>query len=688
MITLEQISKLIPYVAGTMLVSYGMLLLFQVRRIQSINNKQIQEIAELVGEGYQAFIRRVLSSMIQILIYSSLVFILVQYLIKHFVYWDQIGAFVFGGGLIAAITIMFARFSPQIPLKILEKSQIYLKDAIRTTFNASSSLAFIQTGAMILGLFLTIDILGPKACIGYGLGIIYTTFFLRIASGMFKSATDITEDTISELDSAIPKNDRRNPATLMDILGNFIGEVVGFSSDILGSFIFALISAVLLAYTMEISEIITPQSATILRTLPIIVISISMFTAIFTHLAASIRIKFQFQNFLLENLYASVAISGILTWIAILIFRIPVSIAFVSHTASNFHPLFSYLSGLIGAIFIATTSEWLSSNRFKPTQTISRNAEFGSVISFLTAFSLGLRSNLVFVFYIAIIALISVISSSYYGIAMATLGMLSTISTIMAINFFKPFSTAVYKMANLAETGMATEKNVKDLLRIGQTTAALGNGFNSGAAVLSAIALFFSFMLLNHISQSNFLIIDVPMLIGIIIGIGFPMLFSGLLMKGLIHATTNLMKEVSRQFREIPYLKEDKARPDIITASDKTSIWSINALTAPGFWMILLPLVIGILSIKALFGMVLGTLLIGLIQGFQWATLGDALNNAKGYIGQGFLGGPESKSYQYLAQADNIGDAFKDLMGPGMNILIKAISMIAMLIIVFRLIGI
>jgi K(+)-stimulated pyrophosphate-energized sodium pump len=220
--------------------------------------------------------------------------------------------------------------------------------------------------------------------------------------------------------------------------------------------------------------------------------------------------------------------------------------------------------------------------------------------------------------------------------------------------------------------------------RLGNTTIALGNGFASGAAVLATFSLLVSLVLIAKMNLNFVLNVNKDLLIGVVFGVSMPYIFSGLLLRNLTKMVLDLMQEIMNQFKEVPFLLEDKAKPDIYKAADKNICNCMNALIIPGILMALVPIFIGyILGIKILLGFVLGNFLIGFTQSFSWTNMGDALHNAKYYIANGNFGGKKSPTYENILVADNYGDAFKDLLSPSINILLKSVTIISALIIYF-----
>ena len=261
------------------------------------------------------------------------------------------------------------------------------------------------------------------------------------------------------------------------------------------------------------------------------------------------------------------------------------------------------------------------------------------------------------------------------------MGMLSLTCLIFIVKLFHPLARNAMKVATLSDYSHTAIQHLHRLNSIGTTTIALGNGFVSAAAILSTISLLFSLCLFGDLDLSYLLLIDAFLLVGILTGGTLPFIFSGFLLTGLRKAVLNSITEISRQFKEIPYLYEDKAKPDVIKASDKQACIAMDSLIIPGILMAAVPIIAGYgLGERFLFGIVLGTFLSGFNQGYFWSNLGDSLYQAKHVIEGGYYGGKESLLFSNIETAGNIGAFYKDLLGPSITILIKSVTIISMLV--------
>ena len=346
--------------------------------------------------------------------------------------------------------------------------------------------------------------------------------------------------------------------------------------------------------------------------------------------------------------------------------------------------ILAYLSGLLGAILISFTSEVLTSYKYKYSKNLATKAETGAAITSILGLSHGLRSHSFYLFFLLLMTSIAYYFCGIYGIAMACLGMLSITPTIISITSFGPLASSSSKIAKFSNSSTTSLKHTLQLNHLGQSTVAIGNGFASSTAIMSTFSLFFSFLLLSQQNITNLFYIDITWLIGLILGLGIPLITEGYLLKQVAKISISLNIEIIRQFKQIPYLKEGKAKPDLINVSDETSKMSMDGLIIPGILIVLTPILIGyFISLKMVIAFALGTLLSAVSLSFFWANTGDIINNAKHYIEKGHCGGKEGHPYKQIEISNNCGHAYKDVLSPALNILIKTVMILAATLLLF-----
>jgi len=339
----------------------GSVILYRINTA-TVQKSQASVLAKLLAEGIFTFNKRVFFSVLQIIIYVTLLTFILSALLHKPFSWLQIIAFFTGAILLSLSSIVGAAFAPKIATKTLERSRFYIKHGLMTLFNASFAISFIIMGTVVTGLLLVIATLGPQSAIGYGLGVSITAFFLRIGGGLFKTSTDIGADIMTALNDDMDTSDSNNPAKILDMVGNYIGDIIGFSSDMIGSYIMVILSC--LFFTGTISTLhsgITPQSMD--HNLPFILITISLLSSFIGFGVSSLRINAgAYKNCLLEGLYSALLVNGIGTYWALTQFSVRVG------ENPNLFPAF--LTGLVAAIFFGTTSEYLAERARSRLETI------------------------------------------------------------------------------------------------------------------------------------------------------------------------------------------------------------------------------------------------------------------------------------------------------------------------------
>ncbi|MEK7298684.1 MAG: sodium/proton-translocating pyrophosphatase, partial [Candidatus Margulisiibacteriota bacterium] len=557
-----------------------------------------------VAEGLTTFLKRSLASIVQIVVYSVLVFALFSYLFKTHFSWDQMKAFAIGGSYIATCAILVLWITPQLIRHLLVRHQrAYAHQLIAHILTSASGMSFVVLGLGMTAFVSVVLLWGVESLIGFGLGMVFAAFFLRIGGGLYKTTSDIAATSLEATSSPVPTFDRRNPVTLLEIAGDLIGGVMGFSTDIITSFFFSLIACVLFSSSFLAAGYVDTENALKLFVFPIVIATVALVVALVTWAFSRIRLRFRSQNILLESIYLAIVLVGGSTYLFARYLRIELNTAAVWGSSMGFHPILAYLTGLIGGALIGFTAEVLTSRRYKTSQRIAAHTEFGTAVTVINGFSSGLVSNGFYSFYMIGIAGLSFTFGGIYGIALAALGMLSTTPTLLAATLFTPIASNSLKIATLTDPDSPLESNARKADQLGQTTAPIGNGFASGAATLSTFALFFSLIMSTRADLERLFLMDPMLLFGILIGLALSLVFCGLLFRGLGKTVVTLIRETLRQFRDIPYLLEDKARPDVIKASTVLAAASIAALTWPALIMGLIPLVVGYaLGIKWLCG--------------------------------------------------------------------------------------
>jgi K(+)-stimulated pyrophosphate-energized sodium pump len=652
------------------LTSYGLFLFFKVSKIKTDTPNQ-SFVTSLVVDGLKAYWYRLFSSIIQVLISLIVVVAVFTYFFDKQFMVDQILGFLMGG--VAMLLVSFVSFTlyPKLIPAIINQNLGYLKDGILIQYKTTSSLSFLINSLPMIFLCISLLIFDIEVIIGFSLGLIFTALFLRIGGGLYYTSSDLANQLSFEFGENIPQNDKRNPGSIMELIGIYISQITGFICDVLGSYIFSVAGCLLTIFSLTKFQIVPHDILNNFYFFPFMMIFTGLASSFISYIFCVVRIKSEnHSNFLLEGIYLSIFLCGLSAFI-------------VSRITANQIVSFSpFIFGLIGAILICFLSEYITSQRFQPSKPSCTNAQFGSILPFLSSSSLGYKTNSVFLFISFSFLSASYLVSGTVGMIIAIFGFVCVTHTILQTKIFSHFSVITAKLSTLSSAKQISVQHLKKTESIGATTVAVGNGYATAAAILATFSILFSFIYIQHYDFKSLLVVDFRLLIGILIGLTLPFTVVSYLLKALSSQTIALLKEISRQYKEIPYLMENKSHPDIIKLSDHTTYMSMNAMIVPGILIGLVPIALGfVFGIKLSIGLIIGCFFTGFNQGLFWAVTGDSLHFAKRHIEDGHFGGKDSSTFYNIRSVDHIGKAYRDLLNPTLNILIKAVTIISIFVI-------
>lgn len=669
---------------GTSILSIlgGALLLFKILQNKEEENTAFQ-ISKLMIDGFHAYSKRFISSMLQIIIYTAIVLLVFSHIFKQPFDLKKVVTFFLGGSIIMILLIIKTQLIPKLMPRILQKSQKYLPESIIQVNNSVTAFAWISSGSLTLGLLLSYLSLGPTSLIGYGAGVIFSAFFLRTGGGLVKAASSISLDISKKMNPTLPQ-DKSNPGRYLNILSNFSGQFFGFEADIISSFILSIIALILMVTSLENVHLISIEAMKNSILIAVIALNLNLITSWMSYSISTLRAKaFKTSNLLLEGLYGAILTTIVIIGLVFSQIHINISAIPFLDREQNAHLFLAYLTGIIVAILIGFTSEFLTSYRFQPTKKIAEISDHGAIITIFKSISTGYLSTSLYLTYIASALVICVYYAGILGPIMASLGMLSVTSTMTIISTFPSFATALNKLQKLTEEDNQINRNTQQINQIGQTTAALGNGLVASASIMATLSVFIALIFHGKAPLLSAMSLNLNWFIGLIIGIMMPYSFVGALLYYLQKLIRKTSTEIQRQFKEIPFLKEGKAKPDITKATDDQVRYATDSMIIPGILMALPPIAIGYGSgSQMLLSFTLGILLTGLAKSYAWANTGDAAHSARNYIENGHFGGKESPHFHHIQTTDNLGEAYKDLLSPSLNLFVKAITILAGLIII------
>ena len=634
---------------------------------QDEGNKDIIFIGNAIKEGAMAFLSkeyRVLS--IVVIIVAIIITLLLDFdILNNSNYQLPNIAISYIAGALGSAIAGFVGMSIAVRANYRTTVQAMkgLNPALRIAFNSGAVMGISVVSIGLLGITIIHLIFNStQAAAGFGFGASTIALFARVGGGIYTKAADIGADLVGKLEVGIPEDDPRNPATIADNVGDNVGDVAGMGADLFESYVGSIIATMTLVsvVTFTISE----ESATLL---PFFIASVGIISSIIGTFLVRTK-EGASMGSLLWSLRTGIFSAGIIVLIVTLLM--------------SFTDLFSIevfwiiLTGLVAGIIIGTASEVATSYEYKYTKNLAEQAKTGPATIIIGGLGLGMMSTIIPTIVIIAAMAISYQLGGFYGIALAAVGMLSTLGITLATDAYGPVADNAGGIAVQAKLKPEVRERTDALDSLGNTTAATGKGFAIGSAVLTAGALLFSYSIIAEIEVINLL--KVKVLIGLIIGTLMPFVFSALTMQAVGAAAIDMVNEVRRQFKEIKGLLEGKAVADYAKAVEISTNGSLKAMIIPGLIAIIAPIATGlILDKEALGAMLAGAIASGFLLAIMMANSGGAWDNAKKYIESGKLGGKGSDAHSAAVVGDTVGDPFKDTSGPALNILIKLMTIIS-----------
>jgi K(+)-stimulated pyrophosphate-energized sodium pump len=670
--------------AASMLYAYS---LFQQIMRKDAGDETMQKIARAVQEGGRAFLHAE---------YKWLaVFVVVVFVAlcmgpddgkTQFLGWKTAVAFLMGSVASAGAGYFGMHCATRAAVRTTQAAKTSLGGALDVAFKSGTVMGMTVVGVGLLGISVLMLAYQQEGVnfvnyvLGFSFGASSIALFARVGGGIYTKAADVGGDLVGKVEAGIPEDDPRNPAVIADNVGDNVGDVAGMGADLFESYVGAILSTAIIGWSL-----VNPASAdkaddmTTLLMYPIVLSAVGVVASFL----GTFRVKADDESKLSAALFGGLIAASVFlvlggAVVTMVMKPAPLFVADKPEVVPHWNVYFAMVVGLVVGVIIGKVTEYYTSEKMAPAQTIAQQSQTGAATNIIYGLATGMASTWIPTVLLALAIFLCNDLAGMYGICIAAVGMLSTLGISLGVDAYGPVADNAGGLAEMSHQPPEVRKRTDSLDATGNTTAAIGKGFAIGSAALTALALFSAYKVAAGVSLG---LDDAKVVMGLLVGAMLPFVFSSMAMKAVGKAANAMVEEVRRQFRTIPGLKEGTGgEADYARCVAISTEGALREMVVPGLLAIVAPVAMGmIFGRAAVGGLLAGSTASGVMMALFMANAGGAWDNAKKYIEAGHLGGKGSDTHKAAVTGDTVGDPFKDTAGPSINILMKLMTIAALI---------